>query len=60
MDMIFGVPLETYLKLLQSIILQFFSEYSKGYNNLNVKKMLKTQRPLKKDGPSWGHQTTWN
>ena len=40
MDMIFGVLLETYLKLLQSIILQFFSKYSKSYNNLNVKKCL--------------------
>ena len=37
MDMIFGVLLETYLKLLKSIILQFFSKYSKSYNNLNVK-----------------------
>ena len=41
MDMIFGVLLETYLKLLQNIILQFFSKYSQSYNNLNVKKCLK-------------------
>ena len=41
MDMIFGVLLKTYLKLLQSIILQIFSKYSKNYNNLNVKKCLK-------------------
>ena len=37
MDMIFGVPLETFVKLLKSIILQFFSKYSKSSNNLNVK-----------------------
>ena len=40
MDMIFGVLLETYQKLLQIIILQFFSKYSKSYNNLNVKNCL--------------------
>ena len=37
MDMIFGVLLETFLKLLKNIILQFFSKYSKGSDNLNVK-----------------------
>ena len=41
MDMIFGVLLETYLKLLKSIIFQFFSKYSKRYSDLNVKKCLK-------------------
>ena len=40
MDMIFGVLLETYKKLLQRI-LQFFSKYRKRYDNLNVKKCLK-------------------
>ena len=45
MDMIFGVLL---LMLLKSIILQFFSKYSKRSNNLNVKKMLKIQPSLKK------------
>ena len=48
MDMIFGVLLETYLKLLQSIILQFFSKYSKSYNNLNIKKCLNLNDCLKK------------
>ena len=37
MDMIFGVFLETNLRLLKSIISQFFSKYSESYNNLNVK-----------------------
>ena len=37
MDMIFGAFLETYVRLLKSIISQFFSKYSKSYNNLNVK-----------------------
>ena len=41
MNMIFGVFLETYLRLLKSIISQFFSKYSKSYNNLNVKNCLK-------------------
>ena len=59
-DMIFGVLLETYLKLLKCIIFQFFSKYSKSYNNLNVKKYLKLKGHLKKDEPSWGHPTTWN
>ena len=37
MDMIFGAFLETYVRLLKSIISQFFSKYSKSYNNLNIK-----------------------
>ena len=41
MDIIFGVFLETYLRLLKSIVSQFFSKYSKSYNNLNVKNCLK-------------------
>ena len=45
MDMIFGVFSETYVRLLTSITLQFFSRYSKSYNNLNVKKCLKLNSP---------------
>ena len=41
MDMIFGVFSETYVRLLKSITSQFFSRYSKSYNNLNVKSCLK-------------------
>ena len=41
MDMIFGVFSEIYVRLLKSRILQFFSKYSKSYNNLNVKSCLK-------------------
>ena len=48
MDVIFGMLLETYLKLLKSIILQFFSKYSKSYDNLSVKKCLKLNNQLKK------------
>ena len=40
MDMIFGMFSETYVRLLTSIPSQFFSRYSKNYNNLNVKKFL--------------------
>ena len=45
MDMIFGVFSETYVKLLKSIISQFFSKYSKSYNNLNVKSCIKLIDP---------------
>ena len=38
MDMTFSMFSE---KLLKSKILQFFSKYSKSYNNLNVKSCLK-------------------
>ena len=41
MDMIFDVLLETNVRLLKNIILQFFSKYSKSYNILNVKRCLK-------------------
>ena len=41
MDMIFGVFSETYVRLPTSITFQFFSRYSKGCNNLNVKSCLK-------------------
>ena len=37
MDVIFGAFLGTYARLLKSITSQFFSRYSKSYNNLNVK-----------------------
>ena len=41
MDMIFGVFLETYVRLLKGITSQFFSKCSKSYDNLNVKSSLK-------------------
>ena len=44
-DMNFGVFSETYVRLLTSITSQFFSRYSKSYNNLNVKKCLKLNGP---------------
>ena len=44
-DMIFGVFSETYMRLLKSITSQFFSRYSKSYNNLNVKRCLKLNDP---------------
>ena len=44
-DMMFGVFSETYVRLLTSMTLQFFSRYSKRYNNLNVKKCLKLNGP---------------
>ena len=34
MDMILGVFLDTYMRLLQSVISQFFSKCSKSYNEL--------------------------
>ena len=40
-DMIFGMFLETYVRLLTSITSQFFSRYSKSYDNLNAKSCLK-------------------
>ena len=48
MAMIFGLFSEIYARLLKSITLQFFSRYSKGYINLKCKKLLKTQRLLRK------------
>ena len=45
MDMIFGVFSETYVRLLKSTTWQFFSRYSKNYNNLNVKSCLKFNGP---------------
>ena len=37
MDIIFGVFLETNVRLLKNIISQLFSKYSKSYNISNVK-----------------------
>ena len=45
MDVIFGVFSDTFARLLKNIILQFFSRYSKSYNNLNVKSCLKLNGP---------------
>ena len=45
MDMIFGLFSETYVRLLKSTTLQFFSRYSKNYNNLNLKSYLKLNSP---------------
>ena len=45
MDMILAVFSETKAKLLKSIILLFFSKYSKSYNNLKVKSCLKLHGP---------------
>ena len=45
MDMIFGLFSETYVRLLKSTTLQFFSRYSKNYNNLNVKSYFKLNSP---------------
>ena len=54
MDMIFGVFPETNVRLLKSIISQFFSRYSKRYNNLNVKSCLKLNGPFNKQmGRVW-------
>ena len=44
-DMFFGEFSETYVRLLKSITLQFFSRHSKSHNNLNVKKCLKLNGP---------------
>ena len=42
-DMIFGVFSETIMRLLKSIISQFFSKYSKSYNIINAKGWLKLE-----------------
>ena len=44
-DMIFGVFLETNVRLLKNIISQFFSKYTKSYNILNVKSCLTLNTP---------------
>ena len=41
MDMILGLFSEIYVRLLKSIISQFFSKYSRSYKSLNVKSYLK-------------------
>ena len=56
MDMIFGVFSETYVRLLTSISSQYFSRYSKSYNNLNVKKCLKLNGSLTKRRAALGKQ----
>lgn len=38
---IFCVFSKTYVRLVKSIIVQFFSKYKKSYNNLNLKSSLK-------------------
>ena len=50
MDIIFGVFLETNVRLLKNTILRFFSKYSKSYNILNVKNCLKLNGLNKKTG----------
>ena len=45
MDMIFVAFSEIYVKLLKSITWEFFSRYSKSYNNLHVKSCLKLNGP---------------
>ena len=50
MDIIFGVFLETNMRLLKNTILRFFSKYSKSYNILNVKNCLKLNGLNKKTG----------
>ena len=44
-DVIFGQFSDTYVRLLKSITLEFFSRYSKSYNNGNVKSCLKLKGP---------------
>ena len=43
MDIIFGLFSDTIVRLLKSIIWQFFSKYSKSYNILNAKSCLKRE-----------------
>ena len=45
MDVIFGVFSDTNVRLLKGITSQFFSRYSKSYNNINVKSCLKLSGP---------------
>ena len=42
-DMTFGVFSETIVRLLKSIISEFFSKYRKSYNILNAKSCLKLE-----------------
>ena len=60
MNMIFGVFLEIYERLLTSISSYFFSRYRKSYNNLNVKSCLKLNGPKQKYKPRWGCQFICN
>ena len=43
MDIVFGVFSDTIVRLLKSIIWQFFSKYIKSYNILNAKSCLKRE-----------------
>ena len=45
MDAIFGVFSDTNVRLLKNMTYQFFSRYTKSYNNLNVKSCLKLNGP---------------
>ena len=45
MDVIFSMFSKAYVRLLKSITSEFFSRYSKSYNNLNVKSCLKLNGP---------------
>ena len=45
MDAIFGVFSDTNVRLLKNMTYQFFSRYTKSYNNLNVKSCLKLNDP---------------
>ena len=45
MDIIFGVFSETNVRLLEKMISQFFSKYSKSYNILKIKRCLKLNGP---------------
>ena len=49
-DVNFGVFSETYVRLLKSITSQFFSRFSKCYNNLNIKSCLNSTALNKKAG----------
>ena len=45
MDMTFSLFLDTNVRLLKNITLQFFSKYSKSYNKLDIKWFLKLNSP---------------
>ena len=45
MDVIFYMFSETYASILKNKISQFFSKFSKSYNNINAKSCLKLNNP---------------
>ena len=45
MDVIFSMFSKAYVRLLKSITSEFFSRYSKSYNNVTVKSCLKLNGP---------------